>query len=178
MLPVMGVPLHPFKQCKKVQISLKSGECLWLKGKNGSGKTTVLTVLAGQIHVRGLVVPTAVQYISAKPLTLKGLTVKEQLAYYQKIYQNTFLTGDWVRGFEDMPVLQLSQGQSQRLSLLRLGFSHDPLWLLDEPFNALDLEGVELLNQLLDQHIMRGGGVIYSSHIKMRSGCEVLCLDS
>tara|TARA_A100001015_G_C14958671_1_gene699897 strand:- start:642 stop:1178 length:537 start_codon:yes stop_codon:yes gene_type:complete len=178
MLTALKVPIHPFRHHRTVTVSLEPGRCLWLQGPNGSGKTTVLRALGGQFFVPGLVLPQDVIFIASKPLVIRGLSVREQILYYQKVYQTNYQSSAWVQGIEDYPVWTLSQGQSQRLSLLRLGFSQNKLWLLDEPYNALDKEGIGLFNDMIDHHLFEGGAVVYSSHVKMRQGCRELCIGS
>jgi heme exporter protein A len=65
----------------------------------------------------------------------------------------------------DVPVRRLSQGQRRRVALARLAGEQDAsLWLLDEPFDALDADGIARLNTLLLQHLRRGGAVLLTSH--------------
>ena len=64
----------------------------------------------------------------------------------------------------ELPVRKLSQGQRRRAALARLLVSDAPLWLLDEPYSALDTEGVAALNQRIGEHTAAGGAVIYTTH--------------
>jgi heme exporter protein A len=67
-------------------------------------------------------------------------------------------------GFEDLPTRMLSQGQKKRVALARLILSEAPLWILDEPFTALDSDAVELLQQLIAGRIADGGAVVLTTH--------------
>jgi heme exporter protein A len=67
-------------------------------------------------------------------------------------------------GYEDFPTRQLSQGQKRRVALARLFVNTSPLWILDEPFVALDVAAVELLQQTLSEHITSGGMAILTTH--------------
>ena len=67
-------------------------------------------------------------------------------------------------GREDLPAAQLSAGQQKRIALARLWLSQAPLWILDEPFTAIDKKGVEILTALFDEHARQGGIVLLTSH--------------
>jgi heme exporter protein A len=67
-------------------------------------------------------------------------------------------------GFEDLPTKVLSQGQKKRVALARLLLSHAPLWILDEPFTALDVDAVGLLQTLIAEHVADGGLVVLTTH--------------
>ncbi|PPQ40850.1 ATP-binding cassette domain-containing protein, partial [Rhodopseudomonas palustris] len=67
-------------------------------------------------------------------------------------------------GFEDVPTRMLSQGQKKRVALARLLVAPAPLWILDEPFTALDVDAVALLQQLLTDHLAADGLVILTTH--------------
>ena len=68
----------------------------------------------------------------------------------------------------DAPVRTLSQGQRRRVALARLALAQaTPVWLLDEPFDALDAAGVEMLDALLVEHAGRGGGTVLTSHLAL-----------
>ncbi|VEH66218.1 heme ABC exporter ATP-binding protein CcmA [Rodentibacter pneumotropicus] len=67
-------------------------------------------------------------------------------------------------GREDLPAAQLSAGQQRRIALARLWLSYAPLWILDEPFTAIDKKGVEILTALFDEHAKQGGIVLITSH--------------
>jgi heme exporter protein A len=65
---------------------------------------------------------------------------------------------------EDVPVRLLSSGQAKRATLARVAASHAPLWLLDEPLNALDADGAERLASIISAHLAAGGAVLAASH--------------
>ena len=67
-------------------------------------------------------------------------------------------------GFEDIPVNQLSAGQQRRVALARLWLTRATLWILDEPFTAIDVNGVDRLTQRMAQHTEQGGIVILTTH--------------
>ena len=69
-----------------------------------------------------------------------------------------------LQGLEDQPARTLSAGQRKRLGLARMRLLPSRLWLLDEPFANLDLEGIALVNQLVERHLAEGGGALITSH--------------
>ncbi|MBN2885430.1 MAG: heme ABC exporter ATP-binding protein CcmA, partial [Chromatiaceae bacterium] len=81
-------------------------------------------------------------------------------------------------GFEDLPTRMLSQGQKKRVALARLVLSRAPLWVLDEPFTALDVDAVALLQELIANHVAGGGLAVLTTHqeVALTSG-QVARLD-
>lgn len=166
--------------------SLDAGELLHLQGHNGSGKTTLLRTLCGLIapsagavnwnaknirrqreefasemlflgHLNGLKDDlTAVENLRIL-CQLDGLAIGDEVLWQ-------VLEKMGLYGHEDLPVRVLSQGQKRRVSLARLLLSKSPLWLLDEPFTALDKAAVEFLQTVIADHIKQGGLVILTTH--------------
>jgi heme exporter protein A len=81
-------------------------------------------------------------------------------------------------GYEDVPSHTLSAGQHRRVNLARLYLSESPLWLLDEPYTAIDVTGVAALEALKVMHVKRGGAVVLTSHQALGTDHPVqrLCL--
>ena len=165
--------------------SLAPGETLRVAGPNGSGKTSLLRILCG------LLTPTAgeVLWNGASIQSLKedyarhvvylghAPAVKDELTGAENLRVSCVLAGlspsaeqtrEALARFGvpgDKPVRQLSQGQRRRAALARLSVSGQaPVWLLDEPFTALDAAAAELTRTLLGEHAQRGGSVVYSTH--------------
>ena len=154
-------------------------------GANGSGKTTLLRALAGisgdysgDIFWRGRALSENAWEYSADLLYLghlpgikKSLTPLENLRWYAAVagdYSNSDLK-DALRkvglyGYEDTPCYQLSAGQLRRVALARLHMSRATLWILDEPFTAIDKAGVGHLEERLASHAAGGGIVLLTSH--------------
>lgn len=173
---------------QNLHFTLHSGEVMWLRGRNGQGKTTLLRILAGlstatsgDIQVcNGAVTDSDVAwrrqvglYIAHANALKDDLSAIEALRFLAAIrglapndatlHQALHHLG--VSHRAKAPVRTLSQGQKRRVALARLYLDHQAsLWLLDEPFDALDDAGIAVLNGLIQQHCERGGCCILTSH--------------
>jgi|AntRauTorcE11897_2_1112592.scaffolds.fasta_scaffold05104_5 heme exporter protein A len=168
-----------------LDFDLHAGDLLQLEGPNGVGKTSLMRLLAGFLPVSSgeifwqgepLAVPCDDFYQSM--LFIGHLAgIKAELTPLENLHWFAALEGGvqeqdleealnrvGLRGFEDQPCHQLSAGQKRRVALARLLFTPRPLWLLDEPFTALDKQGVAAMEQLLSDHAAEGGAVILTSH--------------
>lgn len=170
---------------ERLDLRLGAGEMLQVVGPNGSGKTSLLRLLCG------LMQPTAGQVrLNGRPLEeqrgelarnllwighaagIKGLlSAEENLAWLCALHQPADKTAIWraleavgLRGFEDVPCHTLSAGQQRRVALARLYLDAPPLWILDEPFTALDKQGVAQLEEHLARHCEDGGLVVLTTH--------------
>ena len=166
-----------------LDFSVDANEALLVQGGNGAGKTTLLRVLAGllradtgEIEIDGrLARPDLRARFAAYLGHLPGL--KADLSALQNL---EFLCGLHGRrpkqtpeaamaivglaGFEDAPLRTLSAGQKKRIGLARLWLSPAPLWLLDEPYANLDLEGINLVNRMVQAHLRSGGAALITTH--------------
>jgi heme exporter protein A len=169
-----------------LNLQLNSKQLLFLEGRNGSGKTTLIRTLCalfvadkGEIlwkeqpieeHLE--VYRTALFYLGHLNAIKGDLTALENLRFNhamsgQKSTDDELLDAlerIGLFGFEDFPTRQLSQGQKRRVALARLLVNKSPLWILDEPFVALDIAAVELLQQIISLHIESGGMAIITTH--------------
>ena len=164
---------------------LSAGEVLRIAGANGSGKTSLLRILcglltpsAGEVRWNGAPIQSLKEEYARHVVYLgHAPAVKEELTGAENLRASCALAGltpsvDQVREAlthygvpGDKPVRQLSQGQRRRAALARLSVSWQaPVWLLDEPFTALDAAAAELTRTLLGEHAQRGGSVVYSTH--------------
>ena len=160
-------------------VALAAGDVVWLRAPNGFGKTSLLRVIAG------LAPPTAgtVEWRKPRPSLLylahanalkDDLTILESLRYLARLHgleaPEAALT-DAMRRFglhprRHAPIRTLSQGQRRRVALMRLCLSPpQAAWLLDEPYDALDSEASALVSSLLAAHAIRGGCVLFTSHV-------------
>ncbi|HST44286.1 MAG TPA: heme ABC exporter ATP-binding protein CcmA [Luteimonas sp.] len=160
-----------------------TGEALLVQGGNGAGKTTLLRVLAGllradggEIRLRGATPDVesrarAVAYLGHLPAQKADLSVSENLAFLAGLHgvrsgldAASALGVVGLAGYEAVLARQLSAGQRKRLSLARLWMSPAPLWLLDEPYANLDLEGIALVNRMVDAQLRGGGAALVTTH--------------
>lgn len=159
-----------------LDFSVNSGEIVQIVGPNGSGKTTLLRVLAGlsTAYAGNIERDTRLSfiYLGHRPGIKAMLSPLENLRWYVASASTPKSDNDilqalarWhLQGYEHQPCYQLSAGQQQRVALSRLLLSDAALWLLDEPFTAIDQSGVAQLEALFLAHAERGGAVVLTSH--------------
>lgn len=165
---------------------LDPGTLLHVQGRNGSGKTTLLRALcglllpqAGEIRWRGENIQDLKEEYGRELLYLGHLNgIKQDLTALENLRVAATLAGQppaeerlegalrrlGLGGFEDLPTRVLSQGQKRRVALARLPVSQARLWILDEPFTALDSGAVELLQDFITDQLAAGGLVILTTH--------------
>ena len=170
----------------ELDFDLSAGELLHLHGHNGSGKTTLLRAICGLItptegevrwqgeNVRRLQDEFASEllYIGHKSAIKDDLTGTENLRIACQLdgipvsekQAWDALERLGLRGHEDLPVRVLSQGQKKRVALARLLLNKSPLWILDEPFTALDKAAVSYLQDVIKQHVDNCGMVMLTTH--------------
>lgn len=172
---IISVPTHPFRHYKWINIPILQGQALRISGKNGVGKTTVLKILAGYYIIPGIQPLRSCSWLPSEPMLLEGMAVKSQLRFYQTLGEGN---PSWLQGCVDKQIHELSKGQKQLLHLTKLLYSSANIWLLDEPFTALDNDHTKQFSDIMDRHILSGGAVIYSSHENNRKQDQFICLDS
>jgi heme exporter protein A len=155
-------------------LAVKSGELVLIEGANGAGKTTLLRSLAGlsQLGLEGKIQRhcESLLYLGHRPGIKQLLTARENLAWYCHAYGldedrvESALDRVGLFGYEDMLCQNMSAGQQRRVNLARLYLAGGGLWLLDEPFTAIDRAGVRSLAQTLVEQVEAGGAVILTSH--------------
>jgi heme exporter protein A len=168
-------------------LSVEPGQCLHVAGENGAGKTSLLRILCG------LLTPThgevrwggenirrlredywqRLAYVGHLNGVKEDLTALENVQFAAALAGRA-AGGDGVRaaleavglsGFEQAQARFLSQGQRRRIALARLFLAHEAtLWILDEPFTALDVRGVAALSTLIGEQLARGGIVVLTTH--------------
>ncbi|WP_163558042.1 cytochrome c biogenesis heme-transporting ATPase CcmA [Halomonas sp. NO4] len=178
-----------------LDLDIRAGEIVRVEGPNGSGKTTLLKILSGQLadyegelfwgdqpmrRAREAFL-SSLLYLGHAPGVKAALTPLENLAWYQALAGQSrdessrlaALEAVGLAGFEDIPAGQLSAGQQRRVALARLSLIPRPLWVLDEPFTAIDRDGVSALEQRLVAHARRGGCVLVTTHHEL-TPCDEL----
>jgi len=163
---------------RDLTVSVTSGHCLLLRGPNGAGKTTLLLTLAGVIAplagdfaLEGADAEAQnLHYCGHRNAVKPRLSVLENLDFWRAVNGRSgapaaaALEEVGLAALADLDAGYLSAGQTRRLALARLLVSHRPLWLLDEPTAALDVEGHDLVTRLLDRHLDMGGCAIAATH--------------
>ncbi|WP_373777300.1 cytochrome c biogenesis heme-transporting ATPase CcmA [Glaesserella sp.] len=167
-------------------LTVSSGDWWQIEGHNGIGKTSLLRILAGlataaegEVQWNGTLIQKQrdeyyanLFYLGHHAGIKPELTAWENLRFYQKI-QGLEISDDalWnalgkvaLIGREDLPCSHLSAGQQRRVALAKLWLTQAPLWILDEPFTAIDKKGVAELITHIEQHCEQGGMTIFTSH--------------
>ena len=167
-----------------LDLVVPAGEIVWLRGANGQGKTTLLRTIAGlsqpaagRIERRGGAAAWPCLYLAHANALNGDLTAVESLRFLLRLDGaattatsiDAALAKVGMAGRHHAPVRTLSQGQRRRVALARLAAVTGPaLWLLDEPYDALDDDGVAILDAVLAEHAGRGGIVVLTSHLPLR----------
>lgn len=169
-----------------VNLKIGAGERVALLGANGTGKTTLLRILAGlnsatagTVRLNGLTMERDVQeirrlvgFVTHTSYLYDELTARENLLFFGKMYAvkdakertHQLLQRVGLEKRANERVHTLSRGQVQRLSLARALLHAPPLLLLDEPDTGLDQEGNELLAEILTEHVAEGGAALFTTH--------------
>jgi len=173
---------------ENLSFTLHPGELLHIQGVNGSGKTSLLRILAGlSMQDAGEVrwekhdiKASRDQYVTQLLYLGHHPAVKDDLSVYENLLISSRLAGlnpseQEIRSALEatglssrirLPARVLSQGQRRRLALSRLWLDSRCLWVLDEPFTALDVHATQLLEQRLESHLAEGGMVVLTTHQK------------
>lgn len=184
---------------EQLTFDVSPGQIIWLRGQNGRGKTTLLKLAAGlarpdsgRLLRGGVPVRSSVShhqqlvFIAHENALKEDLTVREALAFLLRIHGrccdttivDVALDRLGLRKRRQAMVRTLSQGQRRRVALARLAVEDRPsLWLLDEPFDALDSDGITRVNALLLEHVQRGGNVLLTSHLSVDPTLHPIELD-
>jgi heme exporter protein A len=175
----------------RLSFAAASGEALAVVGPNGAGKTSLLRLIAGLlVPSRGSIVleggeddmtlAEQAHYLGHRDALKPALSVSENLRFWRD-----FLGGDISNPAESLAVVELdhaahlpaaylSAGQRRRLSIARLLAVKRPVWLLDEPTNALDTAGQKLFATLMGDHLARGGLIVAATHAPLGIAARTL----
>lgn len=172
----------------QLSINVNAGTLLQIEGPNGAGKTSLLRILSGlsmpyegEVHYLGNTIKqcrddyyqdlTFIGHLAG----VKGeLTALENLSFSLLLQQDNIddiehaIAQVHLSGFEDSYASHLSAGQNRRIALARLWQSTSKIWILDEPFTAIDKAGVAALEALFLSHIDNGGAIIFTSHQELQ----------
>jgi len=168
-----------------LNLSLKAGDLLRVEGPNGSGKTSLLRILAGlaqpaegEVLWDDLVISSLdsdyrnqLLYLGHKPAIKYELTPRENLTFAGHLADfsdrqsiDAALEQLGLYGFEDILCAHLSAGQKRRVALSLLMLSQAKVWILDEPYTSLDVAAVAFLEQQFQRHLESGGILLLTSH--------------
>lgn len=176
-----------------LNFTLAPGELLHVQGANGSGKTSLLRLLCGLARpAAGQVLWEGHETRKIRAEYYKDLTylghhnaVKDDLSALENLLAAATLAGVTCtlaqaraalqrlalpEVCEDLPLKVLSQGQKRRVALARLALSRARLWILDEPYTALDVNAVAVMQDLLGQHLTHGGMIVLTTHQEVEIG--------
>lgn len=172
---------------RNLSFGIDAGEVVHLAGPNGSGKTSLLRIMAGALPCEGKVLWGNIDFLEngvdghakrfaflpSDDRSLKVLeTVEENLSFWAGLWRvaeanariATALDALGMTALKDTALRYLSAGQKRRVSLARVLVKGSPLWLLDEPFNGLDAAAAGLFRCVLDAHLAAGGMAAIASH--------------
>jgi heme exporter protein A len=177
---------------KNVDCQLEAGRWLYVAGANGVGKTSLLRMVCGlasietgdvlwngtPIHAQRETYRQDLCYLGHLNALQESMTVDENLAFMTALggftpdqhQAQAVLTRFGLRGRGRQLVRHLSQGQKRRVALTRLALSPAKLWVLDEPYVAMDEAGIGLLADLIASHLAEGGLAVLTSHQRVPIG--------
>ena len=164
-----------------LNFSLSGGEALVVTGRNGAGKSSLLRMIAGLVHIAGgrlaldggepdASIAEQSHYVGHQDSVKPSLTVGENLKFWARYLGAIESTIDSalqavdLAPLADLPAAYLSAGQRRRLSIARLVSVLRPLWLLDEPTSALDVPSQNRLADLMRNHLAGGGMIVAAAH--------------
>jgi heme exporter protein A len=169
-----------------ISFALQAGEALIVTGRNGSGKSTLIRVIAGllasetgrvAVSVDGATIPCAAEachYLGHRNAMKREMTVEENLVFWKR-FMGDFASGVGMEpedaaaqlGLAELlhlPFGYLSAGQQRRMAMAKLLCAWRPVWLLDEPTAAVDVQSEALFAGLMRRHLARGGIIIAATH--------------
>jgi len=169
-----------------LSFQIAAGDCLHVRGENGVGKTTLLRILTGlsqpesgevlwnqqALNSQSSAYHRDLLFLGHRDALKEELTALENLQMYAAIDDVQLLLEDamaalrrfGLRGRENLPIHCLSAGQKRRVLMARMLTRQARLWILDEPFNALDAKAVVELEGLIAEHLSAGGLLVLTSH--------------
>lgn len=182
---------------RNLSFKVEPGRALSLEGANGTGKTSLLRMIAGfltpaegtialQTDVGGSITDGEergkfVGWLGHHDAVKPQMTVRETLAFFAQLYRgeagvDAAMNAAGLTRFAGLPGQYLSAGQKKRVALARLKLCGRPLWLMDEPLASLDVEGKKIAADLITAHCASGGIAIIATHEPLGIDTERLSL--
>ncbi|WP_133364839.1 heme ABC exporter ATP-binding protein CcmA [Qipengyuania sediminis] len=162
-----------------LSLALGPGEAVHVTGANGTGKSSLLRILAGLLSPFAGTVERigCIGLLDDRPALDPQVPLRAALGFWRALDGGVApLDRLGLTALLDVPVRYLSTGQTKRATLARLIAQRAPIWLLDEPLNGLDSGGVALMEELVTQHLAGGGLAVLASHQDMRIDSRALPL--
>jgi len=161
---------------KGLDFVLARGELFQVTGPNGSGKSSLLRLAAGLLRTEHGRVERARLALADDHVALdRELPLRSALRFWSRSTDEA-MAALGIAHLAHVPVRLLSSGQLKRATLARVAASGAPLWLLDEPLNALDADGAERVGAVIARHLAGGGGVLAASHQPLPGECRMIGL--
>jgi heme exporter protein A len=149
---------------EELNLTIGPGDALQVAGPNGSGKSSLIRLAAGLLRVeRGRVERSGLALADDALALDRELPLRRALKFWSGSVDEA-MDALGLLHLAEAPVRLLSSGQLKRATLARVAASGAPLWLLDEPLNALDSDGAARLTKLIERHLKSGGAVLAASH--------------
>lgn len=161
---------------RDLEFIANEGDIIQIEGPNGAGKSTLLKILCGVFDEFEGEVEWDLEdyplYLGHRPGINDYLTVAENLSWLASLHDQSLdqtrikqiLEKVDLRGCADVPGSNLSEGQRKRISLARFYAFTNKVWILDEPFSAIDASGIESFEHLIQSHANGGGLILLTSH--------------
>ena len=158
---------------RDISFSINEGQILLIRGKNGSGKTSLLKIIAGILSFTGTIIfrddVKNLGYVGHKNAIKLNDTVEQHIIFWKNLYNSGKEVSNVINIFKlhdiyDLPVYFLSFGQKKKLCFVRLYLLGSKLWLLDEPLTGLDKNNKLFISNMLSNHANNGGAAILTTH--------------
>lgn len=158
-----------------LDLAINAGDALHLSGPNGAGKSSLIRLIAGLLRPDAGRIERADAALADEHLALdRELPLGRALGLWGGERLDEAIAAFALDHLRDVPVRMLSTGQAKRARLARVMASGAPLWLLDEPLNGLDRDGIDRLAAAIDAHRAGGGGVVAASHVALPGAWRTL----
>lgn len=151
----------------QLDLELRAGQALHVAGPNGSGKSSLIRLAAGLLQADAGHVERSALALADDTVALdRELPLRRALMFWVRSPDEA-MEALGLQQLGQVPVRLLSSGQRKRATLARVAASGSPMWLLDEPLNALDAQSADQLSSLIANHLAGGGAVVAASHQKL-----------